>query len=134
MLQGQKQSFADVLKIFCKFDRKTPVLESLLNKVADLKDCKFIKKRLQHWCFLVKFAKFLRTHIFTEHLQRLLLTGRVFLQNSKMTPTAIPQKILGKTETEFLKKDCDYLKLTSLSIFIYFYELLIAKRKKVKLT
>ena len=26
-----------------------------------LQACNFIKKRLQHWCFPVKFAKFLRT-------------------------------------------------------------------------
>ena len=32
----------------------------------------FIKKRLQHSCFPVKFAKFLKT-FFTEHLQWLLL-------------------------------------------------------------
>ena len=28
--------------------RKTPVLESFINKAAGLKDCNFIKKRLQH--------------------------------------------------------------------------------------
>ena len=35
--------------------------------------CNFIKKRLQHWCFPVKFAKFLRTYSFAEHFQWLLL-------------------------------------------------------------
>ena len=35
--------------------------------------CNFIKKRLQHWCFPVKFAKLLRIPFFTEHLRRLLL-------------------------------------------------------------
>ena len=35
---------------------KTPVLESLCNKVAGLKACNFIKKR-----FTVNIAKFLRT-------------------------------------------------------------------------
>ena len=38
-----------------------PVLESLFNKVAGLKAYNFIKKRLQHRCFPVKFAKFLET-------------------------------------------------------------------------
>ena len=33
----------------------------------------FIKKRLQHMCFPVKFMKFLRTHFFKEHLWCLLL-------------------------------------------------------------
>ena len=48
-----------VLKNFCKFHRKTPVLESLFNRA-----CNFIKKRLQNRCFPVKFAKFLTTPTF----------------------------------------------------------------------
>ena len=47
-------------EIFLKFHRKKPVLVSLLNKVADLKVCNFIKKRLQHRRFPVKFRKCLR--------------------------------------------------------------------------
>ena len=49
------------LKNFANFTRETPVLESLLNKVARLKPCKFIKKRLQHMCFPVKYANLLKT-------------------------------------------------------------------------
>ena len=37
------------------------MLESLFNKVVDLKAYKFIKKILQQRCFPVKFEKFLRT-------------------------------------------------------------------------
>ena len=40
---------------------KVPVLEYLSNKVADLKAGNFIKKSLQHRCFLVNPVKFLRT-------------------------------------------------------------------------
>ena len=47
---------------------ETPVLESLLNKVSGPQACNFIKKRLQHRCFSVGFAKFLGTPIFIEHL------------------------------------------------------------------
>ena len=36
------------------------MLEFLFNKVAGLQVCNFIKKRLQHWCFSMKFAKSLR--------------------------------------------------------------------------
>ena len=36
-------------------------LESLFDNTPDLQDCNFIKKRLQHKCFPMKFAKFLRT-------------------------------------------------------------------------
>ena len=41
------------------------MLESLFNKVTELiRPAAVIKKRLQHRCFLVKFAKFLRTPFF----------------------------------------------------------------------
>ena len=36
------------------------------------KPCNFIKKRLQHRFFPVKFPKFLRTSFLTEHLRQLL--------------------------------------------------------------
>ena len=39
------------------------MLESLFNKAAALQACNFIKKRLQHRCFPVNIAKFLRTPI-----------------------------------------------------------------------
>ena len=51
--------------IFRSIHRKTPVLESLFNKVAGLKTRNFIKKALQHWCFPVNIAKFLRTYLQT---------------------------------------------------------------------
>ena len=47
--------------------KKTPVLEPLFNKVAELA-CNFIKKRLRHRCVPVNIAKFLRTAIFIEQL------------------------------------------------------------------
>ena len=79
----QKQSFAEVLQNNCswkirKFNRKTLVSESLFNKVAGLEACDFIKKRLPHKYFPVKFAKFLRTPFFTEHFQWLLLNFNRF--------------------------------------------------------
>ena len=53
-------SIKKVFLKFCKFHRKTPMFEFLFNKVAGLRPCKFIKKRVEHRCFPVKFAKFLR--------------------------------------------------------------------------
>ena len=44
------------------------MLKLLYNKVTGLQLFNFIKKRLQHRCFLVNIAKFLRTPI-EEHLQ-----------------------------------------------------------------
>ena len=59
------------------------MLESLFNKVSDLKGGNVIKKRLQHRCFLVNIAKFLRTPFFTEHLRR--LCGRIKKANGFIT-------------------------------------------------
>ena len=57
---------------FCKFHRKTPVLESLFNKVSGRQACIFIKKRLQHRYFPVKFAKVLTTPLLKNISKRLL--------------------------------------------------------------
>ena len=51
------------------------MLGSLFNKIAMLKACNFIKKRVQHGCFPVKFPKFLRTPILKSICKGLLLTG-----------------------------------------------------------
>ena len=53
-------------------------MERLFTQVVDPQDCSFIKRRLQHRCFPVKFAKLLRTAFFTEHLQWLLQFGISF--------------------------------------------------------
>ena len=48
--------------MFLKFQnihRKKPVLESIFNKVAGLKSCNVIEKRLQHRCFPVNIAQVL---------------------------------------------------------------------------
>ena len=55
------------------------MLESLFNKVVGLKACNFIKRRLQHKCFPVKFAKCLRVPFLQNLFSRVLF----FLQNSK---------------------------------------------------
>ena len=47
--------------MFLKISQERPALDSLFNKVAGLRACDFIKKRLQHRCFPVKFVKLLRT-------------------------------------------------------------------------
>ena len=52
----------DVLKI-SQYSQENTCVGVFFNKVSDLQACNFIKKRLQHRCFPVKFAKFLRTAI-----------------------------------------------------------------------
>ena len=49
------------------------MLESLFNEITGLQACNFIKKRLQHRCFPMKFAKFSRTLILKNMCERLLL-------------------------------------------------------------
>ena len=53
-------------------------MESHSDKVADLKACNIIKKRLQHRCFHVNIAKSLRTSILKIICKRLLLPLEVF--------------------------------------------------------
>ena len=48
--------------------RKTLVLGALFNKVAGVKACNFIKKRLQHRCFAMNIAKSLRTAFYRTAL------------------------------------------------------------------
>ena len=67
---------------FCKFYRKISVLEFLFNKAAGLKVCNSIKSRLQHRCFPVELAKFLKTLFFTEEYQWLPLTFNLCFQRS----------------------------------------------------
>ena len=50
---------------FSTFYSKAPVLKSLFDKVADIQAWNFVKKRLQHTCFPVKFATSLRTPSYT---------------------------------------------------------------------
>ena len=64
-------------KMFLKIlqrSQETPVLEPVFKKVvgSDL-GLQFIKKRLQHRCFPVEFAIFLRTPILKNIFERLLL-------------------------------------------------------------
>ena len=56
------------------------MLESLFDKVAGLQDCSFIKRRLQHRCFPVNTANFLRTAILKNIWECLLLYLTDFLE------------------------------------------------------
>ena len=51
-------------KNFAILTGKTPVPESLFNKVAGLTSSNFIKKRLQQRCFPVNIAKIFQEHLF----------------------------------------------------------------------
>ena len=63
-----------VLKNFAKFTGKNTCSRVFFNKIGGLRPVTLLKKRLWHKCFLVNFAKFLRTPVFTKHLRWLLLS------------------------------------------------------------
>ena len=52
---------------------------SLFNKVAGLQAYNFINKRLQHRCFTVNIAKFIKNTYFEEHL-RTAAFGAIILE------------------------------------------------------
>ena len=59
------------------------MLESLINKVAALKACNFIKKRLQHSFFFYKYCKIFKNTYFDEHLQTaasVILTAALYIE------------------------------------------------------
>ena len=58
-----------------------------------LRACNFLKKRLQHWCFPVKFAKILATPILKNICERLLL-GFVKLSTHKFSCLVLQQYFL----------------------------------------
>ena len=54
---------------FCKIHRKTTWLGSVFNKVASLKACNFIKKRLQKRRFPMNICEIFKNTYFGDHLQ-----------------------------------------------------------------
>ena len=66
---------------FRNIHRKTPVMESLFNKVADLQSCNVAKKRFQHTCFPVNIGKSFRTPILKIICKRLLLPLEEFCKD-----------------------------------------------------
>ena len=74
------------------------MLESVFNTA--FRPATLLKKRLQHWCFPVKFAKFLRTPILRNIWERLLLTPIKFRLIWRLTMTSTK-----KVHINFIKCD-----------------------------
>ena len=98
-----------ILKNFAIFTR-TPMLESLFNKAADLQICNFIKKRFQHRCFPVIIEKFLRIPILKNICERLLLFIQKICWNIRIVSWKICFKRGIDTGFEFIKKNVIYKK------------------------
>ena len=74
-----------VLKIFAKYTKKRLCWTLFLNKNAGLQYWNFIKKRLQHRCFPVNIAKFLRTSILRNICERLFERFATWANNIQAT-------------------------------------------------
>ena len=68
----QNNYISQQLSCFCFFMFVKTSHSSGVIKVK--RDCNFVKKRLKHGCFLVKFAKLLKAPILQNICERLLLT------------------------------------------------------------
>ena len=77
-----------VLKNFPKFTGKHLCQNLFFNKVAGLRPASLLKKRLWHWCFPVKFLKFLK---------------KSFLQNTSGRLLSIHDSVRKKTRIKKLK-------------------------------
>ena len=75
------------LKISQYFQGNTCVGASF-NKVAGLEAYNFIKERLQHRCFPVNIANFLKTDFLTEHVRWLLLYWNYSIQSGLISDPA----------------------------------------------
>ena len=126
--QGRCSVKKGVFKNFANFTGKH-VLESHFNKVADLKSCNFIKKRLQHRCFLVKFLKFLRIPLFKNICEQLLL----YIMLERINPLSANPPKWSNTFEQYVGK----LPTSCLSVFDHFvglalkglsYQLISAKK------
>ena len=65
----------EVVLKFCRFPMKTPVLQSLIYKIASITVCNVIKKRHLCRCFPAKSEQFLRTPI----LKNIWTTASLYL-------------------------------------------------------
>ena len=93
----------------------------LFNKIEGLKACNFIKNRLKHSCFPIKFVNFLSTPFFTEHLQWLLLK----IMNSNNYLRVLPIFATRQFHQFFYKNSLTILPSAS-TVVEHFYLLKIA--------
>ena len=100
---GRLQTFfkIGVLKHFTIFTGKHLSWRLFFIKVAGLKACNYIKKRLQHRCFPVNIAEFLRIAIFIEHLWWLLECRVITLKQVQIATRAFLRCSFTKTFLNF---------------------------------
>ena len=101
-----------VLKNFADFFVKTPVLESLFTKVADLKACTFIKRGTPTQTFSCKICKIFKITYFKEHPRTIasVLPFILYLRSNKVYN--ISHKLLRPIQ--FLEKFMEILEWSTL--------------------
>ena len=90
-------------------------------KVEGLQSCSFIKKRLQHRFFPVKFSKLLKSQCFTQHLQSLLLEVVVF-QPATLLKKRLQQRCFCVNFAKFLRKSfllTEHLWMTACCLYLW---------------
>ena len=73
-----------IKKLFLKilqYSKSCKILQIFFNENVGLQSCNFFKKRLQHRCFPVNIAKFLRTPVLKNICQRLFERFRTQINN-----------------------------------------------------
>ena len=86
------------------------MLEPLFNKVPSLQACNFIKKRLQLRCFLLKFAKFLRTSILNKCFWQLAERWRNLFSNVRSSHRSCSIKRLFLNVSQYSQpEDLDFM-------------------------
>ena len=101
-------------------NKKTSVLESHFNKVTGLYPATSLKKRLQHRCFLMNFARYLRHPFYrTPPGDYFCSTEKIFINKIVKKPLRKGKKwqLVRKTTTQAKQKLNHYLH----QVFISFY-------------
>ena len=101
------------LKLFNTY-RKTPVSSLFCNKVAGLRPATFLKKRLQHRCFPVNIAKFLRAPI-----SRISANGYLYILFIIFTPFFVSLSNLVGLKKFLSTCFISFYKLARLLIILY---------------
>ena len=106
----------DLLGLFRSSHRRCSVKKGFLK---GLKACNFIKKRLQHWCFPVKFARFLRTSILKNIFERLPLVASPQNTIANSSGAFALHETLTECKVSIFFKHNNFIRSNAATSFIY---------------
>ena len=105
-----------LLKVFCKIHRKTPVLESLFNKVTGLYPAILLKENTPIQVFSDEFSEIFKTSFLIKHLQA---TASVLRKNI-LPILKSPLKLLVKKKNNDTRRKKTYANKYLPQVFISF--------------